>query len=177
MVEVILVDANDKAIGTMEKIEVHEKGLLHRAVTVYIINSQGELLLQRRAKEKYHCGGLWSNTCCGHPYPQELTQEAAKRRLKEEMGMESDLSPVLEICYELPLSNGLIEHEYGHIFFGVSDAKPVPDLQEAEEWRYVSLEELKYEMQHYPENFTPWFLLTLPRLYSELNNFHSQGWV
>ncbi|CRH37655.1 hypothetical protein BN1184_AQ_00620 [Pantoea ananatis] len=115
-IEVILVDHLDRPTGKMEKLEVHEKGLLHRAVTVYVFNTRQELLLQRRASDKYHCGGLWSNTCCGHPYPHESTKEAAERRLREEMGMILSLTPVFELSYNLPLSNGLTEHEYGHAF-------------------------------------------------------------
>lgn len=115
-IEVILVDKNDIPTGKMEKLEVHEKGLLHRAVTVYVFNRKGEFLLQRRAASKYHCGGLWSNTCCGHPFPGEGTQQAAERRLREEMGLSISLQPVFEISYNMPLNNGLTEHEYGHVF-------------------------------------------------------------
>jgi len=168
-IEVILVDHLDRPTGKMEKLEVHEKGLLHRAVTVYVFNSSGELLLQRRASDKYHCGGLWSNTTCGHPYPAEPTQQAAERRLFEEMGLELSLTPVFELSYNLPLSNGLIEHEYGHVYFAISDDQPTPNPQEAEDWRYLSVGDIQRAMLDEPQQFTPWFLYTFPRIPAYLN--------
>lgn len=163
-IEVILVDHLDRPTGKMEKLEVHEKGLLHRAVTVYVFNSRGELLLQRRASGKYHCGGLWSNTTCGHPYPAEPTQQAAERRLSEEMGLSLSLTPVFELSYNLPLSNGLTEHEYGHVYFAVSDDKPIPDPLEADDWCYRSVCDIQRAMLEDPQQFTPWFLYTFPRI-------------
>ena len=160
-IEVILVDKNDTPTGKMEKLEVHEKGLLHRAVTVYVFNRKGEFLLQRRAASKYHCGGLWSNTCCGHPFPGEGTQQAAERRLREEMGLRLSLHPVFEISYNMPLHNGLTEHEYGHIFFGITDEPPVLNIEEADAWRYSNVKGLQREMAATPERFTPWFIYTL----------------
>lgn len=168
-IEVILVDHLDRPTGKMEKLEVHEKGLLHRAVTVYVFNSSGELLLQRRASDKYHCAGLWSNTTCGHPYPAEPTQQAAERRLFEEMGLELSLTPVFELSYNLPLSNGLIEHEYGHVYFAVSDDQPTPNPQEADDWRYRSVGDIQRAMLDEPQQFTPWFLYTFPRIPAYLN--------
>ncbi|MEB5970651.1 isopentenyl-diphosphate Delta-isomerase [Pantoea dispersa] len=170
-IEVILVDHLDRPTGKMEKLEVHEKGLLHRAVTVYVFNSRHELLLQRRAQSKYHCGGLWSNTCCSHPYPQELTRDAAERRLREEMGLDLALTPVFELSYNLPLSNGLIEHEYGHVFFAISDEAPVLNLDEADDWCYCSVEQIQQEMRDNPAKFTPWFLHTFPRIPTTLGDF------
>ncbi|RWR02128.1 isopentenyl-diphosphate delta-isomerase [[Pantoea] beijingensis] len=163
-IEVILVDHLDRPTGRMEKLEVHEKGLLHRAITVYVFNSQQQLLLQQRASGKYHCGGLWSNTCCGHPYPQESTQHAAERRLYEEMGLRLTLTPVFELRYNLPMSNGLTEHEYGHVFFAISDRLPQMNPVEAEDWRYSSLADIQLEIQQAPERFTPWFLHTFTRI-------------
>ena len=168
-IEVILVDYLDRPTGKMEKLEVHEKGLLHRAVTVYVFNSSGELLLQRRASGKYPCGGLWSNTTCGHPCPAEPTQQAAERRLYEEMGLALSLTPVFELSYNLPLSNGLIEHEYGHVYFAVSDEPPTPDPQEADDWRYLSVSDIQRAMLEEPQQFTPWFLYTFPRIPAYLN--------
>ncbi len=170
-IEVILVDHLDRPTGKMEKLEVHEKGLLHRAVTVYVFNSRHELLLQRRANGKYHCGGLWSNTCCGHPYPQESTRDAAERRLREEMGMQLALTPVFELSYNLPLSNGLTEHEYGHVFFAISDVEPQLNPEEADAWCYRSIAQIQQEMQEDPEQFTPWFLHTFPRIPNTLGDF------
>ncbi|WP_380181251.1 isopentenyl-diphosphate Delta-isomerase [Kalamiella sp. sgz302252] len=173
-IEVILVDDQDRAVGRMEKLEVHQKGLLHRAVTVYVFNSRHQLLLQQRASGKYHCGGLWSNTTCGHPYPEESTQHAAERRLFEEMGLALKLHPVFELSYNLPLANGLIEHEYGHVWFTFSDELPQPNPEEADGWRYASLAEIQQEMAAYPERFTPWFLHTFARIPAEFARFTAQ---
>lgn len=170
-IEVILVDHRDRPIGKMEKLEAHEKGLLHRAVTVYVFNHQHQLLLQRRANDKYHCGGLWSNTCCGHPYPHEATQHAAERRLREEMGLALTLTPMFTLSYNLPLSNGLIEHEFGHIFFAVSDASPQLNPAEADACRWLSLEKVQQEITLDPTRFTPWFLHTFPRIRAQLMRF------
>lgn len=173
-IEVILVDAGDRPIGKMEKQEAHVKGLLHRAITVYVFNSQRQLLLQRRASSKYHCGGLWSNTTCGHPFPQEPTGAAAQRRLQEEMGLSLSLTPVFELSYNLALSNGLTEHEYGHVFFACSDVRPQLNPEEADAWRYASLEEVAEEMAQAPQQFTPWFLHTFARVPAALEAFFSQ---
>ncbi len=170
-IEVILVDHLDRPTGRMEKLEVHEKGLLHRAVTVYVFNSQHQLLLQQRASDKYHCGGLWSNTCCGHPYPLESTQDAAERRLFEEMGLRLSLTPMFELSYNLPLSNGLTEHEYGHVYFAISDDLPQINPHEADDWRYASVDEIHAQMAANPQAFTPWFLLTFARIPRELQRF------
>ena len=164
VIEVILVDQDDNPTGKMEKLEVHQKGLMHRAVTVYVFNARGELLLQRRAENKYHCGGLWSNTCCGHPFPGETTQHAAERRLREEMGISLALNPAFEISYKLALDNGLTEHEYGHIFFGMTDALPELNPQEADAWRYSSLAKVQLEIAANAERFTPWFLYTIQKV-------------
>ena len=170
-IEVILVDHLDRPTGTMEKLEVHERGLLHRAVTVYVFNHRLELLLQRRASGKYHCGGLWSNTCCGHPYPHEATLHAAQRRLKEEMGLDLTLTPMFKLSYNLPLSNGLIEHEYGHVFFALSDAQPQLNMEEANASRWLSLEAIEQEITRDPSRFTPWFLHTFARIPAQLARF------
>ncbi|MCU5772910.1 isopentenyl-diphosphate Delta-isomerase [Erwiniaceae bacterium BAC15a-03b] len=170
-IEVILVDHLDRPTGRMEKLEVHEKGLLHRAVTVYVFNSQHQLLLQQRASDKYHCGGLWSNTCCGHPYPLESTQHAAERRLYEEMGMRLTLTPMFELSYNLPMSNGLTEHEYGHVYFAVSDDLPRLNPQEADNWCYASIEEVTRRVEQDPDAFTPWFLHTFARIPQQLKYF------
>ncbi len=170
-IEVILVDQQDRPVGSMEKLEVHQKGLLHRAVTIYLFNSQHQLLLQQRASDKYHCGSLWSNTTCGHPYPDESSLDAAHRRLFEEMGIRTTLTPVFELSYNLPLSNGMTEHEYGHVFFAIDDRLPQPDPQEAEGWRYASLAEIAREMADYPQRFTPWFLHTFSRIPAQFSQF------
>ncbi|QHM76130.1 Isopentenyl-diphosphate Delta-isomerase [Mixta theicola] len=175
-IEVILVDHLDRPTGKMEKLEVHQKGLLHRAVTVYVFNRRHELLLQRRASGKYHCGGLWSNTCCGHPFPQESTRAAAERRLYEEMGLRLPLTPMFELSYNLSLSNGLTEHEYGHVFFAMSDCQPQLNPDEADASRWLSLAAIEQEIMRAPSRFTPWFLHTFARIPAQLARF-TQGAV
>ncbi|WP_409308890.1 isopentenyl-diphosphate Delta-isomerase [Pectobacterium sp. B1J-3] len=164
LTEVILVDEYDRPTGVMEKQEVHEKGLLHRAVTVYVFNSNQQLLLQQRAEGKYHSGGLWSNTCCSHPAPGEGTRDAAYRRLYQEMGLRCQLTPVFTLTYRLPLDNGLIEHELGHVYFGITDERPEPNPEEAANYEYLSLEQIKQQMAASPERFTDWFRLTFSRI-------------
>ncbi|MEA9390572.1 isopentenyl-diphosphate Delta-isomerase [Acerihabitans sp. TG2] len=159
--EVILVDKQDRPIGSMEKLQAHREGLLHRAITVYLFNPQGDLLLQRRAIDKYHCGGLWSNTCCGHPAPDEPTPAAARRRLFEEMGLHCVLTPIFELQYYLPLSNGLIEHEFDHVYFGITKQVPRLNPAEAMDFRYQSLSQVQQAILQQPGCFTPWFLLTM----------------
>ncbi|MFV3412836.1 isopentenyl-diphosphate Delta-isomerase [Pseudomonas sp. NY15436] len=161
-IQVILVDEHDTPTGTMEKLEAHRRGLRHRAISVYVFNRAGELLLQRRAAGKYHCGGLWSNTCCGHPYPDESAKHAAERRLREEMGMEVELHKLFEFSYRLELANGMVENEYGHLFGAVDEQPPRPDPAEADAFRYVALPELEAEMAAHPAHFTPWFLICYP---------------
>ncbi|MFN6038816.1 MAG: isopentenyl-diphosphate Delta-isomerase [Bacteroidota bacterium] len=157
MDHVILVDINDNEIGTMEKMEAHRKGLLHRAFSVFIFNSNGELLLQKRNMSKYHSGGLWTNTCCSHPYPGEDPLTAAKRRLMEEMGMQCNLKPAFSFIYKVNLDKGMIEHELDHVFIGTSDNPPTPNTHEVEEFRYIKIDELKKLISDKPEDFTEWF--------------------
>lgn len=154
--EVILVDVNDLPLGTMPKLEAHKKGVLHRAFSVFIFNSNGELLLQQRALDKYHSAGLWSNTCCSHPMPGESTPSAAVRRLKEEMGMSCELKPVFSFVYKAKFENGLTEYEYDHVFFGVTDLPPVINNEEVNDWRYISFDELERDMKEYPSHYTAW---------------------
>ena len=122
--KVILVDKNDNQVGLMPKLEAHEKGLLHRAFSIFIFNSRYELLLQKRASSKYHSGGLWTNTCCSHPREGEDTLDAANRRLDEEMGIKTSLRKVYDFIYKAELDNQLTEHEFDHVFYGVCDSDP-----------------------------------------------------
>lgn len=163
--EVILVDENDRAAGACEKMEAHRKGLLHRAFSVFIFDRKGRLLLQRRALGKYHSGGLWTNTCCGHPRPGEDINRAAKRRLKEEMGLDCELREVFHFTYHAKLENGLTEHEYDHVFFGECDADPMPDPMEAAGWKFVDCDQLKQETRSRPGSFTAWFRLCFDKMY------------
>lgn len=161
MTEVILVDANDNAIGTMEKMEAHEKGLLHRAFSVLIFNSKRELLIQKRASTKYHSGGLWTNTCCSHPTPQESIEQAAKRRLKEEMGIEAEPAFTYKFIYKTDLDKNLIEHEVDHVLTAQFDGEPKVNENEVEDWKYVGLKELQRDAQDNPHLYTEWFKLIL----------------
>ncbi|MEH2920294.1 isopentenyl-diphosphate Delta-isomerase [Samsonia erythrinae] len=164
LTEVVLVDENDKPTGVMEKQEAHMKGALHRAITVYIFNSRQQLLLQQRAAGKYHSGGLWSNTCCSHPAPGEGTLQAAHRRLYEEMGLRCALTPMFTLNYRLPLDNGLIEHEFGHVYFGVTDETPQLNPDEVSDYDYQSLTQIAARMAAVPDQFTSWFQLTFARI-------------
>lgn len=168
--DVILVDENDLQIGQMEKLEAHQKGELHRAFSIFIFNGKNELLLQRRAKNKYHSGGLWTNTCCSHPRLGETNLAAANRRLKEEMGMECSLSPVFSFLYKASFDDGLTEHELDHVFFGYSDALPNMNTDEADEYRYVTLKALQKEIDEQPEAFTKWLQICLPKVRDYYNN-------
>lgn len=167
-IDVILVDEHDNPLGQMEKLEAHRQGRLHRAITVYIFNTEQQLMLQQRAFSKYHCGGLWSNTCCGHPFPNESTQQAAERRLDEEMGLKLTLKKITQTYYNLPVTDGLVEHEFGHIFTGYTDQLPRLNPEEAENYRFASLSEIEQELVSSPEHFTPWFKTTFPMLAKQL---------
>jgi isopentenyl-diphosphate delta-isomerase len=157
MEEVILVNEANQEIGSMEKMEAHEKGLLHRAFSVFIFNEQGELLLQRRASTKYHSGGLWTNTCCSHPRKGESLIDAASRRLQEEMGFAVDTNPIHSFIYRAELDNELTEHELDHILVGRYNDSPKLNLEEADDWKYVSLDVIQSDIQTNPEKYTAWF--------------------
>jgi isopentenyl-diphosphate delta-isomerase len=161
---VVLVDEQDNAIGTMEKQQAHVEGVLHRAFSIFIFNSDKKLLLQKRASSKYHCGGMWTNTCCSHPRETENTIDAAHRRLQEEMGMQCDLKPIFSFVYKAEFENGLTEYEFDHVFFGESNQTPTLNLEEVEDFRYVGMEELQIEINENPAHFTPWFLIALDRV-------------
>jgi isopentenyl-diphosphate delta-isomerase len=161
MEEVILVNEEDQPIGQMEKMEAHQKGLLHRAFSVLIFNSKDQVLLQKRASSKYHSGGLWTNTCCSHPRPGETVLYAANRRLMEEMGMTADLTERFHFIYKTDLDNDLVEHELDHVLVGQSDDLPKLNSDEAEDFKYIDLETLKQELNSSPENYTVWFKIIM----------------
>ena len=163
--EVILVDENDIAIGSMEKLEAHQKGILHRAFSVFIFNSNNELLLQRRALTKYHSSGLWTNTCCSHPQPNEDTLAAANRRLKEEMGMQTSLTHKTSFIYKTNFDNGLTEHEFDHVFIGHTDTNPTINPEEVDSYKWISLEELKASIKTNPELYTSWFKIAMEKVF------------
>lgn len=166
---VILVDKYDNPTGEMEKIEAHRKALLHRAFSVFIFNTKGELLLQRRAANKYHSGGLWTNTCCSHPYPGEETDYAAHRRLMEEMGMDTDLEYIRKFIYKAPFDNALTEHELDHIFIGITDDRPHINPDEVSEYKYMSLPDLERDIKEHPEQYSAWFNIILEKFMQEIS--------
>lgn len=162
--KVIIVNSKDEWMGTMDKMEAHKTGTLHRAFSVFILNSKNELLLQKRAADKYHSGGLWSNTCCSHPYPGESTKSAATRRLKEELGFDAELDQIYTQEYSSAMDNGLIENEYDHIYLGYSD---ITDFNlnpvEVSETMYISIDKLLQWMKDEPKSFTAWLHIVMPK--------------
>lgn len=164
---VILVDENDREIGIGEKMDAHRSGALHRAFSVFVFDSAGRLLLQKRARGKYHSAGLWSNTCCGHPRPGETTETAARRRLREEMNFECELRSAFSFVYRVELDNRLVEHEYDHVFVGHHDEDPAPEPAEVEAWSWVSVPELSKDLRARPESYSYWLRIALlrPELY------------
>jgi isopentenyl-diphosphate Delta-isomerase len=159
--DVILVDEKDNETGTMEKLEAHKQGILHRALSVVILNDKNEMLIQRRADDKYHSGGLWSNACCSHPKPGESTADAALRRLKEEMGIEAELEFMKSFIYQVKFPNGLTEHEFDHLFTGRYNGTPSPDPSEVSEWKWVRLDELKKSIKENPTEYSFWFRMIM----------------
>jgi isopentenyl-diphosphate Delta-isomerase len=169
---VILVNELDQAIGTMPKMEVHERGILHRAFSIFIFNAKNELLIQQRSLQKYHSAGLWSNTCCSHPRLNEETKVAANRRLFEEMGIESSINFLHSFIYNEEMENGLIEHELDHVFIGRYNQIPNINKNEVGHWKYISIPDLLNEMNTYPEQFTIWFKICLPTVLEKLSSTH-----
>lgn len=165
---VILVNENDEWIGTMDKMEAHQQGALHRAFSVFIVNSKNELLLQQRAIEKYHSAGLWSNTCCSHPMPGESTIAAAHRRLQEEMGFDCKLKPAFTLRYQSEVGNNLIENEYDHIYIGHYDGAVHINKEEVHESRFVPLDTIQQWMTDEPKAFTTWFHLAFQKFVAHL---------
>jgi len=161
---VILVDENDRQIGLMEKQAAHIEPHLHRAFSIFIFNSKGELLMQQRALSKYHSPGLWTNTCCSHPRDGETLAEATSRRLLEEMGMTCDMHEVYTFIYKAPVGQGLTEHEFDHVWIGQSDAIPQINRDEVESWKYMSLSELSEDIKEHPEIYTEWFKITFEEM-------------
>jgi len=155
--EVILVDKDDKAAGSMEKMEAHRQGILHRAFSVFIFNDKNQLMLQQRALHKYHSPGLWSNTCCSHPYPGEEVEDAAHRRLQEEMGFDCRIREVFSFIYKAELDQGMTEHELDHVLIGNYKEEPVLNQEEVADWKWIGIDELVIDMDKHPEQYTVWF--------------------
>lgn len=168
---VILVDEQDNPVGTEEKLAAHQKGLLHRAFSIFTFNSKGELLLQRRAKSKYHSGGLWTNTVCSHQSPGESTEDAAHRRLMEEMGFDCPVKEVGFLLYKTHFENGLTEHEFDHILLGSYDG-PIDHVnpEEVEEWKWIKPENLLEDMKDNPDAYTYWFRLSIQDVLEKRKN-------
>ncbi len=165
---VVLVDEHDAETGVMEKMQAHLEGRLHRAISVFIFNSKGELLLQQRAAGKYHSANLWTNTCCSHPRPGEPVEEAAYRRLNEEMGITCKSHEVFHFTYKAQLDNNITEYEYDHVFVGISDAIPQPDKAEVASWRYIMPGQLSAEIKEEGGKYTEWFKICISEWYKEL---------
>jgi isopentenyl-diphosphate delta-isomerase len=162
--QVILVNESDFPVGVMGKTEAHKKPILHRAFSVFIFNSNGEMLLQRRALGKYHSAGLWTNTCCSHPRPGEDTASAAARRLKEEMGFSTELEKIFDFVYQASLENGLHEYEFDHVFIGTYDGEIIPDPHEVIEYCFMDMEAIKLSLEKFPERYTAWFAIVFPKI-------------
>ena len=162
---VVLVDERDREIGKVEKLRAHLTGQLHRAVSVFIFDAIGRILLQRRADDKYHSAGRWANTCCSHPRPGESPADAAQRRLREEMGLDCALTPVGNFTYRADVGGGLVEHELDHLFVGRSTREPVPDPREVREYRWAHLEDILREMRERPNDFAAWLAPAIASLH------------
>ncbi len=162
----ILVDRYDNVIGSEEKMKAHEEGVLHRAFSVFIFNDRGEMLLQQRAKSKYHSGGLWTNACCSHPRPGESVEQAGHRRLVEEMGFDCPLEVKFNFIYRAEFDDGLIEHELDHVLFGKYNGEIHLNPDEVENYRWVSIDELKKDMNENTDHYTVWFKIAFNKVES-----------
>jgi isopentenyl-diphosphate delta-isomerase len=175
---VILVDQNDRETGTMEKMQAHREAMLHRAFSVFVFNSSGKLMLQQRALSKYHSPGLWTNTCCSHPRPGERTEDAAHRRMIEEMGFDCAMEEAFSFTYKAAFDNNLTEHEVDHVFIGISDRLPEINPEEVESYRFADMDRIRNEMMLNPENFTVWFRIAFERVdayFKQKNNPDQSG--
>lgn len=166
--QVILVDTQDNPIGLMPKMEAHEKGVLHRAFSVFILNDAGELMLQQRALHKYHSPGLWTNTCCSHQRDGETNIAAGKRRLQEEMGFETELREVTSFIYKAPFDNGLTEHELDHIMIGRYNEEPNINSDEVANWKWMPIDAVRDDINQHPENYTVWFIIIFEQFYEKI---------
>ena len=170
MAKVILVDENDNPVGKMEKLLVHQKGLLHRAFSIFIFNAKGEMLLQKRAKNKYHSPGLWSNACCSHPISKNIQKEA-QNRLKKEMGVRCSLQEIFSFIYTAEVGD-LTENELDHVFIGIFNGKVSPDKKEAEDYKWFNFEDLKNDISQNPQHYTEWFKLIWEKVFAYAQTKH-----
>ena len=162
--DVILVDEKDGEIGRMEKMEVHQKALLHRAFSVFIFNEKGEMLIQKRAFNKYHSPDLWTNACCSHPQPGDETLAAASKRLQEEMGFTTKLEKAFDFIYKAPFDNGLTEYEFDHVLVGTYQGSIVPNPDEVADFCYMSLDAIQNSMESHADKYTIWFQIAFPKI-------------
>ena len=167
--KVILVDNKDNQIGLMPKLEAHEKGVLHRAFSVFIFNNDGELMLQRRALTKYHSPGLWTNTCCSHQRDGETNIISGKRRLNEEMGFDTELFEKTSFIYKAKFDNGLTEHEFDHVLVGSYNHSPMINSTEVDSWKWMSMENIKKDIKDHPDNYTAWFKIIFEKYYKYIS--------
>lgn len=167
---VILVDRKDNTTGIADKMEAHRKALLHRAVSVFVFNSAGEWILQKRALDKYHSAGLWTNACCTHPMPGETEQDSARRRLMEEMGLTCDLRKLFTFIYKEKVDGDLYEHELDHVFAGFTDMEPVIEPSEVEDWKRMTYSELRADIRRNPKDYTVWFRKIFRRVNKHIND-------
>lgn len=168
--KVILVNTKDEPIGLMPKMEAHEKACLHRAFSVFIFNTKGELMLQQRALHKYHSPGLWTNTCCSHQRQGESNLAAGQRRLKEEMGLIVPLEEVFSFIYKAPFDNGLTEHELDHVMIGYTEETPQINPDEVAAWKWLSMPLIEADMTRHPAHYTAWFKIIFDRVYTHLKD-------
>lgn len=164
MEEVILVNGDDEQVGSMEKMEAHRRGVLHRAFSVFIFNDRNEMLLQQRAVTKYHSGGLWTNACCSHPRPGEDTEAAAMRRLNEELGFTAPLAKIFDFHYNASFDNGLTEHEFDHVYVGTFTGKINPNPAEVQDYCYKRIDEIAETIESHQHKFTAWFCIAFPKV-------------
>ncbi len=169
--KVILVNEKDEQIGLMPKMEAHEKAVLHRAFSVFILNEKGELMLQQRALHKYHSPGLWTNTCCSHQRDGEGNIEAGKRRLQEEMGFVTELEETISFIYKAPFDNGLTEHELDHVMVGYYEDEPIINEDEVASWKWMDLEAVQDDINNNPDDYTEWFKIIFERFYPHIQAY------
>jgi len=162
--QVILVDQYDNALGFMDKMEAHKRGLLHRAFSIFIFDARGEMLLQQRALTKYHSAGLWSNACCSHPYPGEEVKLAAARRLNEELGFETPLEKIFDIIYQASFENGLVENEFDHVLVGRYEGSIKMNSEEVNDCAFRPMAQIRLELKGSSEIYTEWFKISFPKI-------------
>lgn len=172
MTEVILVDEFDVEVGSMEKLKAHREGILHRAFSIFIFNNKGEMLLQKRANNKYHNPGLWTNTCCSHPLPNENILAAANRRLKEEMGFCTKIEKIFHFTYKAKFENGLTEYEFDHVFIGEYNGTISANQNEVSDFCYMDIDKISNNIKNHPDKFTAWFKIAFDKVILQRNSMN-----